>query len=104
MFTITSNPFAEMTQGLSGQTYTEQVESSVHKPNIENDDDDHEYEYRRSSSSGWWKVVLILIILLSGVGLFLWFYSNYQIKKEEERVQLDEEQKKLTVKQKEITS
>ena len=103
MFTMTPNPLVEMTQGLSGQPDTEQIDSFVHKPNIELDNDD-EYEYRKSSSSGWWKVVLILIILLSGVGLFLWFYSNYQIKKEEERVRLEEEQKKLTEKQKEITS
>ena len=103
MFTMTPNPITEMTQGLSGQTYTEPVELFVHEPDIDEDDDD-EYEYRRSSPSGWWKVVLILIILISGVGLFLWFYSNYQIKKEEERVRLEEEQKKLIKKPKEITS
>jgi flagellar basal body-associated protein FliL len=98
MFTVTSNPFAEMTQGLSGQQNTEHVQ-----PVIRKEYDDH-FEYKKSSSSGWWTVIFIVLLLLSGIGLFFWLYSIYQNKKEEERKKLEEEQKKLAEKQKEITS
>lgn len=105
MFTITSNPFAEMTQGLSGQPQTEQLQTIVHEPVIrKNYDYDDEYEYKKSSSSGWWTVVIVLLFLLSGIGLFFWLYSNYQEKNEEERKKLEEEQKKLAETKKEITS
>ncbi len=102
MFTVTSNPFAEMTQGLSGQP--EPAQTVVHQPIIKKEYDDH-YEYKKSSSSNWWWVILIILILLSGVGLFLWLYSIYQKnKEEEERSKLEEEKKKLAENQKEITS
>jgi nitric oxide reductase large subunit len=98
MFTVTSNPFAEMTQGLSGQQYTEQERPFVHEPVFSKSDDynnDYYYKPKKSSSSNGWKVVLVVIVIFSGIGLFLWLYSNYQNKKEEERKKLEEEKKKL---------
>jgi uncharacterized protein HemX len=103
VFIVTSNPFAEMTQGLSGQQNTEQVQPVVHQPVIRKEYGD-DYEYKKSSSSGWWTAIFVVIILLSGIGLFFWLYSIYQNKKEEERKKLEEEQNKLAEKQKEITS
>jgi hypothetical protein len=94
MFTITSNPFAEMTQGLAGQHYIEEIKPIVENSFIKQDYNDH-YEYKESSSSGWWTVIFLVLLLLSGIGLFFWLYSNYQEKKEEEMEKLEEEQKKL---------
>jgi nitric oxide reductase large subunit len=107
MFIITSNPFAEITQGLSGQQPTEHERPFVHEPifnKAEDYNNDFYYKPKKNSSSNGWKVVLIVIILFSGIGLFLWLYSKYQEKKEEEeRKRLEEEQNKLAESQKEIT-
>lgn len=93
MFTITSNPFAEMTQGLSVQPHIEEVRPVVQN-SFDNQYHQPTYKHKESSSSGWWTAILVILLLLSGVGLFMWWYSNHQEKKEEERKRLEEEQKK----------
>jgi heme/copper-type cytochrome/quinol oxidase subunit 2 len=101
MFTISSNPFAEMTQGLSGQHHLEEVKP-IQNAYLRQDYNDH-YEYKESSSSSWWTVIFVIFLLFSGIGLIVWLYFKYQ-EKEEERKRLEEEQKKLVENKKEITS
>ena len=103
MFTITSNPFAELTQDLScQQPYTEQFQTSTPKPDIKQGYDNY-YEHKESSSSSCWTVIFVIFLLFSGIGLIAWLYFKYQ-EKEEERKRLEEEQKKLVEIKKEITS
>jgi hypothetical protein len=91
MFTVTSNPFAEMTQGLSGLPRSSSSSLSLQSPAIQ---PDYSYYHKpKESSNGCWKVVLGIFALLSAVGLAFWLIIQ-KIAKDDEKKKLKEEEKK----------
>lgn len=73
MFIVKSKPFANLTQGLSGQS----TNSLSYSPYPE--EQFHSVSKRKSN---WWKVILIIILIFSGVGIVIWFVS---LKNQEEQ-------------------
>ncbi len=102
MFTVTSNPFAKMTQGLSGQPQEGQqvVSTNITTALIEYETDD-QYKYEKNHSSNWGTVTFLVLIFFSSIGLGIWIYLKYQ--KEEELKKIEEENKKNIEKQTKIT-
>jgi hypothetical protein len=91
MFTVTSNPFAEMTQGLSGLPRSSSSSLSLQSPPIQ---PDYNYYHKpKESSNGCWKVILGILGLLAGIGLIIWAYLK-KIAKQEEQKKLEEEKRK----------
>jgi hypothetical protein len=91
MITITSNPFAEMTQGLSSLPRSSSSSLSLQSPPIQ---PDYNYYHKpKESSNGCWKVVLGILGLLSAVGLIFWAMLR-KIAKDDEKKKLEEEEKK----------
>jgi hypothetical protein len=91
MFTVTSHPFAEMTQGLSGLPRSSSSSLSLQSPPIQ---PDYNYYYKpKESSNGWWKVILGILGLLSAVGLAFWLIIQ-KIAKDDKKKELEEEEKK----------
>jgi uncharacterized protein HemX len=91
MFTVTSNPFAEMTQGLSGMPRSSSSSLSLQSPAIQSDY--NHYHKPKESSNGWWKVILGILALLAGICVCLWLYIQ-KIAKNEEKKKLEEEKQK----------
>jgi hypothetical protein len=92
MFTVTSNPFAEMTQGLSSLPRSSSSSLSLQSPAIQ---PDYNYYHKpKENSNGCWKVVLGILGLLSAVGLAFWLIIQ-KIAKDDEKKELEEEKKKL---------
>jgi hypothetical protein len=91
MFTVTSNPFAEMTQGLSGLPRSSSSSLSLQSPPIQ---PDYNYYHKpKESSNGCWKVVLVILGLLFAVGLAFWLIIQ-KIAKDDKKKELEEEEKK----------
>ncbi len=89
MFTITANPFAEMTQGLSSLPRTSSS-SVLQSPPIE---PDYNYYHKpKERSNSCWKVVLVVLGLLSAFGLLLWV-TIQEIAKNDKKKKLEEEKK-----------
>jgi hypothetical protein len=91
MFHVSSHPFAEMTQGLSGLPRTSSSSLSLQSPPIEADY--NYYQKPKASSNGFWKVVLIILGLLSAFGLLIWAMLR-KFAKDDEKKKLEEEAKK----------
>jgi hypothetical protein len=90
MFTVTSNPFAEMTQGLSGLPRSSSSSLSLQSPPIQ---PDYNYHHKpKESPNGCWKVVLGILGLLAGIGLAFWLIIQ-KIAKDDEKKKLEEEEK-----------
>ena len=93
MFTITSNPFAEMTQGLSNLPRSSSSSLSLQSPPIQ---PDYNYYYKpKENSSGGWKIVLVILGLLSAIGLAFWLIIRKIIKDDKKKKLKEEEQKRL---------
>jgi hypothetical protein len=93
MFNVTSNPFAEMTQGLSGLPRSSSSSLSMQNPPIQ---PDYNYYHKpKESSNCCWKVVLVVLGFLSALGLFLWAMLRKIAKDDEKKKLEEEEQRKL---------
>jgi hypothetical protein len=102
MFTITSNPFAETTQGLSGLPRSSSSSLSLQSPQIQ---PDYSYYHKppKESSCGLWKIILGIVAVFSTIGVCLWFSDRNKEKAkkeaEEEQRKLEEEEKKKVLPQ-----
>ena len=92
MFTVTSNPFAEMTQGLSGLPRISSSSLSLQSSPIQPDYD--YYQKPKESSNGCWKVILGILGLLSAVGLAFWLIIQKIAKDDDRKKELEEARKK----------
>lgn len=92
MFTVTSHPFAEMTQGLSGMQRSSSSSLELNSPMVQ-PAYSHYHQLPKEKSSNWWKIVLGVVALLSAIGI--WFWVSEKDKEKAKNEAEKKEQKRL---------